>query len=110
MTDIAIVRVTFADWTEAERIAEVVIDEQLAACVNVEHRCRSIYRWQGKVERSVELPALFKTTLALAQPLADRIAALHGHDLPAIEIWPVAVAVEIADWVATETDARPSDA
>jgi len=105
VSDIALVRATFADWAEAERIAEQVIDERLAACANVEQRCRSVYRWQGKVEHGVELPALFKTTLALAQPLADRIAALHSYDLPAIEIWPVAVSPAIADWVAAETNA-----
>lgn len=105
MTDIAIVRATFADWPEAERIAEIVIDERLAACVNVEQRCRSIYRWHGMVERGNELPALFKTTTALAQRLADRIAELHDDDLPAVEIWPASVASTIADWVAAETDA-----
>jgi periplasmic divalent cation tolerance protein len=105
MTDIAIVRATFADWSEAEPIVEKIIEERLAACVNVEPRMRSIYRWQGKVERTSELAALFKTSMALAQPLADRIAELHSYDLPAIEMWPAAVSPALAQWVDAETGA-----
>ena len=105
MTDIALVRVTCASAAEADRIAAAAIDARLAACANIGAECRSIYRWHGKVECASETPVLFKTTVALAQPLADRIAALHGYDRPAIEIWPVAVGTDIADWVAAETDA-----
>lgn len=105
MTDISIVRATFADWSEAEPIVEKMIAEGLAACVNVEPRMRAIYRWQGNVERTTETAALFKTTMALARPLADRIAELHSYDLPAIEIWPAAVSPALARWVDAETGA-----
>lgn len=103
MSDIALVRVTFGDAVEAERIADVVIGERLAACANIDAPCRSIYRWQGQVERGSEVVALFKTSIECAQPLASRIAALHGYDLPAIETWPAAVAREVFDWVREST-------
>ena len=58
---IATVYALFADAAEAERIAETVVTERLAACANILAPCRSIYRWQGVVERAEEVPALFKT-------------------------------------------------
>ncbi|HEU4969616.1 divalent-cation tolerance protein CutA [Sphingomonas sp.] len=87
---IATVYAVFADAAEAERIAETVVTERLAACANILAPCRSIYRWQGAVERAEEVPALFKT----AQPdaLIARIAALHSYDVPAAVAWPISQA------------------
>jgi periplasmic divalent cation tolerance protein len=95
---IATVYAVFTDAAEAERIAETVVAERLAACANILAPCRSIYRWQGAVERAEEIPALFKT----AQPdaLIARIAALHSYDVPAAVAWPIAQAhPPYADWV-----------
>ncbi|WP_213980924.1 divalent-cation tolerance protein CutA [Sphingomonas sp. dw_22] len=103
MSDIALLHATFADRAEAKRIAETVLAERLAACVNILAPCRSLYRWQGQIERSDEVPALFKTTPMLARRLHDRIAELHSYDLPVIETWPVAVDKQVAAWIAAET-------
>ncbi|MBA2918463.1 divalent cation tolerance protein CutA [Sphingomonas sp. MAH-20] len=95
---IATVYAVFADAAEAERIAETVVTEQLAACANLLARCRSIYCWQGAVERAEEVPALFKT----AQPdaLIARIAALHSYDVPAAVAWRIEEAyAPYAAWV-----------
>jgi periplasmic divalent cation tolerance protein len=95
---IATVYAVFADAAEAERIAETVVTERLAACANILSPCRSIYRWEGAVERAEEVPALFKT----AQPkaLIARIAALHSYDVPAAVAWPIAEAhAPYAEWV-----------
>ena len=95
---IATVYAVFADAAEAERIAETVVTERLAACANILGPCRSIYRWQGAIERTEEVPALFKT----AQPdaLIARIAELHSYVVPAAVAWPVAQAhAPYADWV-----------
>ena len=105
MSDIALLWSTFADRAEAERIAETVLAERLAACVNILAPCTSIYRWEVKVERGAEVPALFKTTAALAEVLRDRIAALHSYDLPVIEAWPVSTSTAVGEWVAAETGA-----
>lgn len=94
----------FADGDEAERIAETVVAERLAACANILAPCRSIYRWNGQVERSEEVPALFKT--ARPEALIARIAALHSYDVPAILAWPVEVAWPgYDDWVGIESGA-----
>ncbi|WP_343519312.1 divalent-cation tolerance protein CutA [Sphingomonas sp.] len=99
MSDIALLHVTFATAEEAERIGRLMVEERLAACVNLLGPCSSIYRWQDKVETATEHRALFKTTSELARELADRIAALHSYDLPAIEIWPAAAGDAVARWV-----------
>lgn len=103
MSDVALLHVTFGDAAEAERIGRAMVEERLAACVNLLGACHSIYRWEGVVEAADEHRALFKTTPGLAGELADRIAALHGHDLPVIEIWPVATGDAVAGWIDDST-------
>jgi periplasmic divalent cation tolerance protein len=95
---IATVYAVFADAEEAERIAAAVVEERLAACANILAPCRSIYRWQGTVERAEEVPALFKT--AQPEALIARIAELHSYDVPAVVAWPIEHAhPAYADWV-----------
>lgn len=103
MSELALLYATFSSRAEAERIAETVLAEQLAACVNILPGCTSLYRWHGQVERNEEVPALFKTRPILARRLSDRIAALHSYDLPVIEQWPVTVSGAVAEWIARET-------
>ena len=101
MTDIVSVYATFANDEEAERIARAVVDERLAACANILGGCRSIYRWRGEVEQSDEVAALFKTSADRAEALVERIAALHGYEVPAAVVWPIEAALPAyAEWVA----------
>jgi len=90
----------FADAAEAERIGRTVIQERLAACINILPPCTSIYRWQREIERAVEVPAILKTTAEVADALITRIAGLHSYDVPAITVWPIdKLLVSYADWV-----------
>ncbi len=90
----------FANADEAERIGRQVIEERLAACINILAPCRSIYRWQGAVETAEEVPAILKTTSAQADALIARIAALHSYEVPAISVWPIDKLLgAYADWV-----------
>ena len=79
----------FADEAEARRIGRLVVEEELAACVNILGPCRSIYRWDGRIEEASEVPALFKTTAEGAERLVERLALLHSYDVPAITVWPI---------------------
>ena len=79
----------FASAEEAERIGRMVVEERLAACVNVLGPVRSIYRWLGQVETAEEVAAILKTTHAQASPLIARIAELHSYEVPCIVTWPV---------------------
>jgi periplasmic divalent cation tolerance protein len=101
MTRIVSVYAVFADAAEAERIARAAVGERLAACANILGPCRSIYRWQGKVEEADEVAAIFKTSADRSGALVDRIAALHSYDVPAITVWSVADGLPAyLNWVA----------
>ena len=90
----------FASAEEAERIGRGMVEERLAACVNLLGPVRSIYRWQGAVEQAEEVAAIFKTTRAQADALIARIAALHSYDLPCVAVWPIdKLLADYADWV-----------
>ena len=93
----------FANPDEAQRIGRTIVDEKLAACVNILGPCHSIYRWQGAIETATEVPALFKTTLDKADALIARITDLHSYEVPAIVVWPIErLSVAYGDWVETE--------
>ena len=81
---------TCPDEAVAEHIAEALVSQQLAACVNIIPKIRSIYRWQGNIERDWEVLLLIKTCKAQFQALKTRIIELHPYELPEI----VAVSVE----------------
>jgi periplasmic divalent cation tolerance protein len=79
----------FADAGEAERIGRTVVEERLAACVNLLGPIRSFYRWQGNVESADEVAAIFKTTSERCEALIARIAGIHSYDVPCIVTWPI---------------------
>ena len=90
----------FADPAEAQRIGRQMVEEGLAACVNILQPCRSFYRWEGAIETATEVPALFKTTLDGADALIARITELHSYSVPALAVWPIAkLPVAYGDWV-----------
>jgi periplasmic divalent cation tolerance protein len=92
--------VIFASEEEAERIGREVVEARLAACINILPACRSIYRWQGAVETSQEVPAILKTSSAMADALVSRIAGLHSYEVPCIAVWPIEkLLLGYADWV-----------
>ncbi|HEX6740663.1 MAG TPA: divalent-cation tolerance protein CutA [Sphingomicrobium sp.] len=90
----------FADSAEAERIGRAVVEERLAACINMLGPVRSIYRWQGAIESADEVAAIFKTRHDSVDALITRIAALHSYAVPCIVAWPVDKLLgAYADWV-----------
>jgi periplasmic divalent cation tolerance protein len=90
----------FANADEATRIGRQVVEERLAACINILGPCRSIYRWRGAVETADEAAAILKTTDAMADSLIARIAALHSYDVPCVTVWPIdKLLVSYAEWV-----------
>ena len=92
---------------EAESIAAVLVDEKLAACVNILQPCHSIYRWKGKIESGREFPMLAKTTQAKADALIMRATELHSYDNPAITLWPIErLPAAYGDWIEAETGGK----
>jgi periplasmic divalent cation tolerance protein len=94
----------FASAEEAERIGRTIVEERLAACVNILGPIRSIYRWQGSIKSADEVAAIFKTTDRRAAALITRVAGLHSYDVPCIADWPVdKILASYAAWVEDST-------
>ena len=90
----------FASAEEAERIGRTVIEERLAACINILSPVRSIYRWKGRIETADEVAAILKTHHWRSDALIARIAELHSYDIPCVVSWPIDKIVgAYADWV-----------
>lgn len=97
---ITTVYAVFADRAEAERIGRDMVERRLAACVNILGPCTSFYRWEGRVERAEEVPALFKTREDMGDALVAAVAEAHGYDVPAVARWPEQATAAYAAWVA----------
>src|ERR1700688_1395862 len=82
MTDKRIVLCTAGSQDEARKIARHLVEQRLAACVNIVPRMESIYRWQGKLESSGEWLLLIKTTVERFPAVRDAIRDLHSYELP----------------------------
>jgi len=90
----------FADAEEAERIGRAVVEDRLAACVNLLGSIRSIYRWKGAVENAEEIAAIFKTSEDQVDALITRIAGMHSYDVPCVVAWPIEkVLGSYSDWI-----------
>ncbi|MBX6375988.1 MAG: divalent-cation tolerance protein CutA [Acetobacteraceae bacterium] len=101
------VYVTAADAEEARRIGRALVEERLAACVNVLPGHTAIYRWEGRLEESAEAAFLAKTTAARFEALRARIRALHSYALPCILALPAAGGdAEFLAWVRGEVAAE----
>jgi periplasmic divalent cation tolerance protein len=107
VTDIAalVVLSTFPDAEQAAQVARILVEERLAACVNLVAAVRSIYRWQDAVQDDAESLAIIKTTTDRYQALAARLAELHPYEVPEI------IALALADghprylgWLAGQVD------
>lgn len=80
---------TLPDSASAERLAEHLVSRQLAACVSVQAPCHSVYRWQGAVEHSGEVPLIIKTTAERYPALETAILSLHPYELPEVIAVPI---------------------
>lgn len=82
MTDKLLILTTTESKSEAEKIAQALVERRLAACVNVIPQIRSIYRWKDKVESAEEFLLLIKTTKENESAVQAAIRELHSYDLP----------------------------
>lgn len=82
--DAILVLTNLPDTTSAEKLAEILITEQLAACVNILTPCTSMYQWQGKLEKTNEVPMMIKTTRNHYIAIEASILKHHPYELPEI--------------------------
>lgn len=106
--EVLLVLTNLPDLDSARRMAEALVDERAAACVNILTGCSSVYRWQGKIETANETPMLIKTTQAAYGRLESLIRAHHPYELPEIIAVPVITGLPgYLQWVAQETTPQP---
>ena len=104
MTDILLVFCTFPDIDKARQIGTMLVESQHAACVNLFPSMESIYRWEGKIESTAEVLALFKTSAQSYGALESRLGELHPYAVPEIvALKPEHVTSAYARWVLDET-------
>jgi periplasmic divalent cation tolerance protein len=82
--DVILVLTNLPDKVCAEKLAEILITTQLAACVNILAPCTSVYQWQGKLKKATELPMMIKTTRNHYDALEATILKHHPYELPEI--------------------------
>lgn len=92
------------DEASAQALAERIIAERVAACVNRLSACHSTYHWQGKIETAVEIPLLVKTTTSAYPRLEKLILDAHPYELPEIVIVPITGGLPAyLNWVSEES-------
>jgi periplasmic divalent cation tolerance protein len=103
-TDAYLVITNLPDRDSAGKLAHLLIERRLAACINILSPCRSVYRWKGKTEDTEEFPVLIKTTRARYPELEAAIRAAHPYELPEIIAVPLAGGLPAyLEWVEAET-------
>jgi periplasmic divalent cation tolerance protein len=106
MDEIILVLTNLPDRDSAQRLAQALVKNHTAACVNILAECSSVYHWRGKIETASEVPLLIKSTRAAYPRLEASIRAHHPYELP--EIVAVSVIAGLPgylQWVAQETQA-----
>jgi periplasmic divalent cation tolerance protein len=89
MSKHVVVLITTGSKEEADRIAEALVAEMMAACVNVIPGVTSVYRWQGEVQRAQEWLLVVKSQMELLSDVIRRVKALHSYDVPEIIALPL---------------------
>lgn len=110
MAATVIVYMTAPNRREAESIGRQLVEQRLAACVNILGPIRSIYRWQGKVHHAGETAFLAKTRATLMRKLVRQVRAQHGYECPCVVALPIQGGYRpFLQWIADETrqDANP---
>lgn len=104
MNDCCVCLVTVGKPEEAEKIAETLVEERLAACCNLVPAVRSIYRWEGQICRDAETMLVIKTRRENFEKLRARVKGLHSYTVPEIVALPIIAGhAPYLDWILQET-------
>jgi periplasmic divalent cation tolerance protein len=104
MERVVIVYTTYPSLVEAETAGRSLVEQGLAACVNILPGMISHYRWQGAVERGEEVVMLVKTRISLAERVRAAVKESHSYDAPAIMVLPIeSVDQTYLNWILAET-------
>jgi periplasmic divalent cation tolerance protein len=104
VTDVVLILTTVPAAARADAIARSLVDERLAACVNVLSPMTSFYRWQGKIEQEEERQIVIKTTRDRVASVQTRLRDLHAYEVPEFLVLAVSDgSTGYLDWVRNET-------
>jgi periplasmic divalent cation tolerance protein len=103
MDDLVLVLTTMPNDESAEELALALVNDRVAACVNVHGAMTSTYRWKGAVERDAERQLVIKTTRHRLPALESRLRALHKYELPEFIVIAVTAGEEYLQWARGET-------
>ena len=104
MTEPILIITSLPDRASAMSLAQKLVDERLAACVNVLAGCTSVYRWQGKSETADEVPVFIKTLVRHYARLEQVITSTHPYELPEIIAVPISNGLpSYLKWIENET-------
>lgn len=97
--------ITAADMAEAEKTGQALVENRLAACVNIFSGMQSMYMWQGRMEKSQETVVIAKTTEKLKQRLLEQVKKIHSYECPCVVFLPVSGGnPDFLRWIDEETD------
>jgi periplasmic divalent cation tolerance protein len=99
MADLILILTTMPDDDRARALARTLVDEGLAACVNVQAPMTSIYRWRGNVEEEAERQIVIKTARERLPDIEARLRALHPYDLPELIVLNAHAGAVYGAWV-----------
>lgn len=105
MTDKRLVLTTCGSLEEARRIAHDLVEQRLAACVNIIPQIESVYRWKDEIESATEYLLVIKTTAVAFERLRDALHELHSYELP--ECAQIAIedgSAAYLNWIAESVD------
>jgi periplasmic divalent cation tolerance protein len=87
--EVVMIMTNAPDLLLAKRIAHLLIEENLAACVSIGTPMLSVYSWQGEIEGAEEIPMTIKTTANRQQAMIERLVELHPYEVPEALVVPV---------------------
>lgn len=106
--DVLLAYITTSNAEEARRIGKILVEERLAACVNILPQMESHYWWDGKVESAQEAVLIAKTRGDLREALQQRVLKLHSYSCPCVVFLPIASGnPAYLDWIVHETGGSP---
>jgi periplasmic divalent cation tolerance protein len=101
---VAVIYSTISKIQDARRIAKILVEEQLVACVNIIPKIESVYKWKDKIENDEEVVIIAKTVDANVKKTIQRIKRLHSYELPDIIVLPIIGGLkDYLDYIANET-------
>ena len=102
-----VVFITTSSYDEARKIADALVVQKKAACVNIVPKVNSLFRWKGKIEEAEESLMVVKTRAELFPDVASTVKSIHSYEVPEIIALPIVEGnADYLSWLKEETEGR----